>query len=184
MDTSSTKSSSTSPISTTSSSAIIVSVDTVPPRTLPFWPLREDWGDQACQTSLVTSLLAVAPEPVDAPVVMGTMVTLDGEARFLDRDLIAGGAPWRLLHLPGGSRTVAERWVGGGEVQAGEERFARTLVQQGLLHPLYRSEANVDDVDVVVPVHNDVDALFALLESLQGLHVTVVDDASSEVEAV
>jgi mycofactocin system glycosyltransferase len=115
---------------------------------------------------------------------MGTKVILDEGAKFLDRDLLSGGSPWRLLRLPGGSRAVAERWVGGGEVQAGEERFARTLVQQGLLHPLYRSAANVDDVDVVVPVHNDVDALGALLASLDGLHVTVVDDASSDGEAV
>jgi mycofactocin system glycosyltransferase len=115
---------------------------------------------------------------------MGTKVILDDGAKFLDRDLLSGGSPWRLLRLPGGSRAVAERWVGGGEVQAGEERFARTLVQQGLLHPLYRSEANVDDVDVVVPVHNDLDALAVLLESLIGLHVTVVDDASSEGEGV
>ena len=107
---------------------------------------------------------------------------LDAGAKFLDRDLLSGGSPWRLLRLPGGSRAVAERWVGGGEVQAGEERFARTLVQQGLLHPFYRSESNVDDVDVIVPVHNDVDALAALLESLIGLHVTVVDDASSGSE--
>jgi len=53
-----------------------------------------------------------------------------------------------------------------------------------LLHPLYRSEAKVDDVDVVVPVHDDIDLLRALLESLSELHVTVVDDASSDAQAV
>ncbi len=69
-------------------------------------------------------------------------------------------------------------------VGAGEERFARTLVQQGLLHPIYASVDAVDDVDVVIPVHNDVDALEGLLESLRGLHVTVVDDASTGAEAI
>jgi mycofactocin system glycosyltransferase len=120
----------------------------------------------------------VAPKPVDAPVAMGTMVTLDAEAQFLDRDLIAGGAPWRLLHLPGGSRTVAERWVGGGFVRAGEERFARTLVQQGLLHPLYQCDLNLDEVDVVVPMHDDVASLRSLLTQLREFYVTVVDDGS------
>ena len=115
---------------------------------------------------------------------MGTKVILDEGAKFLDRDLLSGGSPWRLLRLPGGSRAVAERWVDGDEVRAGEERFARTLVQQGLLHPRYRSEAQVDDVDVVVPVRDDFDAFADLLEALQGLHVTVVDDASSDGEAV
>ena len=129
-------------------------------------------------------LLPLAPLPVEVPVPTGTRVILDDGAKFLDRDLLSGGSPWRLLRLPGGSRAVAERWVGGGQVQAGEERFARTLVQQGLLHPLYRSEAKVDDVDVVVPVHDDIDSLRALLESLSELHVTVVDDASSDAQAV
>jgi mycofactocin system glycosyltransferase len=109
---------------------------------------------------------------------MGTTVILDSEARFLDRDLLAGGAPWRLLHLPGGSRAVAERWVGGGVVGAGEERFARTLVQQGLLHPLYHGDVNIDDVDVIIPVRDDVASLRSLLTQLKGFHVTVIDDGS------
>ena len=109
---------------------------------------------------------------------MGTLVTLDAESKFLDRDLITGGAPWRLLRLPGGSRTVAQRWVSGGVVGAGEERFARTLVQQGLLHPLYQCELNVDDVDVIVPVRDDVASLRSLLSQLHEFHVTVIDDGS------
>ncbi len=105
-------------------------------------------------------LLPLAPLPVEVPVPTGTRVILDDGAKFLDRDLLSGGSPWRLLRLPGGSRAVAERWVGGGQVQAGEERFARTLVQQGLLHPLYRSEAKVDDVDVTLD--NPLDVLARL----------------------
>ena len=132
----------------------------------------------------MSQLLPLAPLPVEVPFPTGTKVILDGGAKFLDRDLLSGGSPWRLLRLPGGSRTVAERWVDGGEVGVGEERFARTLVQQGLLHPLYRPVTNVDDVDVVIPVHDNVAALNGLLESLQGLHVTVVDDASSDAGAV
>ena len=109
---------------------------------------------------------------------------LDAGAKFLDRDLLTGGSPWRLLRLPGGSRAVAERWVHGNVVGVGEGRFARTLVQQGLLHPLYRSVARVDDVDVVVPVRDDVASLASLLAALPGLHVTVVDDASSDGDDV
>ena len=124
--------------------------------------------------------LPLAPTPVEAPLPVGTRVTLDPEARFLDRTFLTGGSPWRLLRLPGGSRTVAERWRGGGQVRAGEERFARTLVQQGLLHPVAHPGIDVHDVDVVIPVHDDVAALRILLAALDGLHVTVVDDASLE----
>jgi mycofactocin system glycosyltransferase len=75
---------------------------------------------------------------------------------------------------------VAERWVGGGEVGAGEGRFARTLVQQGLLHPIFASIHAIDDVDVIIPVHDDVQSLRLLLGMLGGLHVTVVDDGSPD----
>jgi mycofactocin system glycosyltransferase len=132
----------------------------------------------------VSQLLPLAPLPVEVPIPTGTNVVLDEGAKFLDRDLLSGGSPWRLLRLPGGSRAVAERWVHGNVVQVGEERFARTLVQQGLLHPLYRSSAHVDDVDVVVPVRNDADSLATLLASLRGLHVTVVDDASADADGI
>jgi mycofactocin glycosyltransferase len=107
-------------------------------------------------------------------------VRLDDGAKFLDRDLLCGGSPWRLLRLPGGSKSVAERWVNGGEVGAGEGRFARTLVQQGLLHPIYASVDAVNDVDVIIPVHGDVSSLRWLLAMLKDLHVTVVDDGSPD----
>ena len=101
----------------------------------------------------MSQLLPLAPLPVEVPIPTGTKVILDEGAKFLDRDLLSGGSPWRLLRLPGGSRAVAERWVNGGVVGVGEERFARTLVQQGLLHPLFRHDATIDDVDVIVPLH-------------------------------
>ncbi|MEO9181686.1 MAG: mycofactocin biosynthesis glycosyltransferase MftF [Acidimicrobiales bacterium] len=132
----------------------------------------------------MSQLLPVAPLPVELPIPIGTRVVLDEEAKFLDRDLLSGGAPWRLLRLPGGSKVVAERWRGGGEVRAGEERFARTLVQQGLLHPLFRGEISIDDVDVVIPVHDDAASLSTLLTSLVGLHLTVVDDGSSDALSI
>ncbi len=132
----------------------------------------------------MSRLLPVAPLPVDVPLERGTKVVLDERATFLDRDLLSGGSPWRLLRLPGGSRAVAERWRGGGHVNVGEERFARTLVQQGLLHPVFRSGVDHDDVDVVIPVRDDAASLRALLASLGGLHVTVVDDGSDDGEVI
>lgn len=141
-------------------------------------------SNQLCETPFVSQHLPLAPSPTEAPLPIGTRVMLDAHARFLDRNLLSGGSPWRLLRLPGGSHAVAERWQRGGEVQAGEERFARTLVQQGLLHPLHETSTDVDDVDVVVPVLDDVDSLRVLLARLNGLHVTVVDDGSIDRYAV
>ena len=137
-----------------------------------------------CQNRPVSGLLPPAPPPNEAPIPVGTKVVLDSGARFLDRDLLSGGSPWRLLRLPGGSRVVAERWRGGGHVGAGEERFARTLVQQGLLHPVATPRADVELVDIVIPVRDDSAGLERLLVGLTGLHVTVVDDGSKSPERV
>ncbi|MGB7104364.1 MAG: hypothetical protein WBD82_07195, partial [Acidimicrobiales bacterium] len=79
----------------------------------------------------MSDLLPAAASPADAPIPQGTPVVLDEHAEFVDRDLLSGGSPWRLLRLTGPSRALAEKWRGGGLVGAGEERFARTLVQQG-----------------------------------------------------
>src|SRR5271168_5343117 len=124
--------------------------------------------------------------PADAPVPEGTAVVLDEQAEFVDRDLLSGGSPWRLLRLRGPSRTLAEKWRGGGVVGAGEGRFARTLVQQGLLRPRFATSdaPTIDAIDVMVPVFDNVAALAVFLAQLEGFHVTVVDDGSADADAV
>jgi mycofactocin system glycosyltransferase len=116
--------------------------------------------------------------PVEAPIPEGTRVSLDDRATFLDREFVSGGSPWRLLHLAGASRAVAQRWQHGGLVGAGEERFARTLVQQGLLQPHFTPDLNVEEIDVIVPFFNESDSLETLLGDLSDFNVTIVDDGS------
>lgn len=128
-----------------------------------------------------------APSPVDAPLPEGVPVVLDETATFVGAELLSGGSPWRLLRLPGASRDLAASWRDGGRVGPGEGRFARTLVQRGLLRPRFAPEHGVDDmddVDVIVPAFADPTALERLLAQLEGLHVTVVDDGSPEPEAI
>ncbi|MHB8379203.1 MAG: mycofactocin biosynthesis glycosyltransferase MftF [Acidimicrobiales bacterium] len=129
----------------------------------------------------MSDLMPRALSPVEVPIPEGTRVVLDEQATFLDRDLISGGSPWRLLRLAGSSRAVAQRWQHGGFVGPGEERFARTMVQQGLLHPDFVSDVNVDEIDVVIPVFNDDASLETILGDLEGFHVTIVDDGSPDV---
>ena len=127
----------------------------------------------------MSQLIAQAPSPVDAPIAVGTLVRIDSESKFLDRDYLTGGAPWKLLRLPGGSKTVAQSWINGARIQPGQERFARTLVNQGMLHPIYESRVDVEQIDVVIPVYNDISRVSRLLTLLSDFHVTIVDDASS-----
>ncbi|HUY42904.1 MAG TPA: mycofactocin biosynthesis glycosyltransferase MftF [Acidimicrobiales bacterium] len=131
-------------------------------------------------------ILPAAPtaNALESPLEAGTRVELDPRARFHDTNLVTGGSPWRLWHLPGASRATLERWRAGGAVRAGEGGLARTLVQQGLLRTYRETPFDVDELDVVVPFLGDAKALGGLLEQLAGLHVTVVDDASSGPEAL
>jgi mycofactocin system glycosyltransferase len=52
------------------------------------------------------------------------------------------------------------------------------------LHPIYPSVDALNDVDVVIPVRDDVTSLRTLLATLSHLHVTVVDDGSQDQLAV
>lgn len=137
-----------------------------------------------CETPFVTLPVPPAPSALEFPLPEGTRVELDDGARFLSSNLVAGGSPWRLLHLPGASRTTLERWREGGVVRAGEGPFARTLVQQGLLRTYRDAPWDLDELDVVIPVRDGADTLAPLLEALAGLHVTVVDDGSAEPDVL
>jgi mycofactocin glycosyltransferase len=132
----------------------------------------------------VRDFLPLIPASPNSPLPEGTTVRVDDSARFIDRDLISGGSPWRLLRLRGPSRDIVERWRTGGSVRPGEERFARTLVRQGFAHPQFDSPLSRDDIDVIVPVYGDVTALAALLVQLAGYRVVIVDDGSLDSEAV
>ncbi len=130
--------------------------------------------------------LNTLPVPVAAgePVLTGTGIRLDAHVVFADRDLVAGGAPWRLLRLRGRSLDIARRWRDGDVVRPGEEHFARTLVNQGVAHLAFPPTLDLDNIDAIIPAFNDLIWLDRLLESLRGLHVTVVDDASTDEAAV
>jgi mycofactocin glycosyltransferase len=132
----------------------------------------------------VSDFLPLIPTPPEFPLPEGTTVRVDAGATFVDRDLVSGGSPWRLLRLRGSSRAIVEGWRAGGPVRPGEERFARTLVQQGFIHPQFDSPLSRDDIDVIVPVYGDVTALTSLLVQLAGYRVVVVDDGSLDSEVV
>lgn len=119
-----------------------------------------------------------APAPVEAPLASDTAVIMLGNSKVVDRHFIVGGSPWRLLKLAGGSVEVVRRWQSGGHVRAGEQRLARTLTQQGVIRPVFHGPLEVEDIDVVIPVRDDIATLRTLLAQLRGFHVTVVDDAS------
>ena len=132
----------------------------------------------------VTPSLGLAPSPTSAPVPRGTSVILDEQVQLLERAYAAGGSPWRLVKLTSEGRDLLEAWRRGGEVGPGQERFARTLINQGLVHPRYAPHPDLTDVDVVVPVLDDTAGLVRLLNSLKGLPVTVVDDGSRNATSV
>lgn len=127
--------------------------------------------------------MADAPSPSEAPIAAGTPLALADGVAIYDTRFLAGGSPWRLVRLSSGAARVVESWREGGFVEPGSEVLARTLTDQGLVEPRWPLVDVVDDVDVVIVTH-DEPRLAALLAHLDGLHVTIVDDASHDAASV
>ena len=119
-----------------------------------------------------------APLAPENPLPVGTALHYDASLEFSGNDVISGGHPWRVLRMNGTAMTHLRRWGESGTVDASTGSLARTLCDQGFVHPRFTTKVELDDVDVVVPVFNDARGLERLLTSLHELHVTVVDDAS------
>lgn len=136
------------------------------------------------ETHGVTLPVAPLGDALEAPLDTGTRVELDPRARFHDTHLVSGGSPWRLVHLPGASRAALERWREGGSVRSGEGGLARTLVQQGILRTYAETPFDPEEVDIIIPLRDDVVSLRVLLNGLAGLHVTIVDDGSDDPDAI
>lgn len=185
METSSTRTSSTSTSVVSTSSVVGFSDATVASFAFPLiLPAFDARGVAAWKTAPMAVSLVRAPEPTEAPVPQGVAIVLDESTTFHDHHFISGGAPWRMLRLRGEGVDIARRWIAGGVVGPGEERLARTLVNQGFAHPTFAGEVDLDLVTVVIPAFEDVTNLAALLARLAPLRVIVVDDASANATEI
>jgi mycofactocin system glycosyltransferase len=118
------------------------------------------------------------------PLPTGFRVVLDPATR-VDGTLVWGGTPWRLLRLtPAGAGSLSSLAAGDPVSNVREGVLARRMVDAGLAHPRPSGALSPNDLDVVVPVHDDAGHLAACLAALTGLAVTVVDDGSTDGLAV
>ena len=150
----------------------------VPPRTSPILPIFTPRRVTAWKTHLVRSNPPAPTTDAANPLSPGTQVVLDAHARFLSPGLLAGGSPWRLVHVPIRSREILHSWRSPGVVDETSGGLARQLVNQGFLHPITTAVRTVDDVTIIIPVHNDIPGLSRTLRSFGFPRVIVVDDAS------
>lgn len=109
---------------------------------------------------------------------------------FRDGKIAIGGSPWEVRVLPEWVRPFAQKLFladrkGITATTPQEQDAAVYLLDRGIADPLPVGDRPVDDVDIVVPVYGDAGPLERCLESLavEGLPVTVVDDASPEPHA-
>ncbi|WP_067716338.1 mycofactocin biosynthesis glycosyltransferase MftF [Nocardia yamanashiensis] len=90
---------------------------------------------------------------------------------------LVGGTPTRLLRLA----PEAAALIGDGYLEVTDPtsaRVARRLLDSGVANPRPRLLPAVEDVTIIVPVHNDSPGLHRLLSALRGHTVIVVDDGS------
>ncbi len=126
-----------------------------------------------------------APIPAQTPAPLPEGAVLDlADATALSADVLAGGTPWRLVRLSDHARASVARWREGAPLGAPDQQLARILIDRGLARPRFDPDWDRDDLEVVVPVHDDTVALDRLLGTLAGFAVTVVDDGSNDPVAI
>lgn len=98
-------------------------------------------------------------------------------------DVVAGGSPWRLSRLAPEAMDLLRRLdTQGAAVLTGSRELAvgRMAVERGWAHPVVEPRAGPHPITVVVPAYGRAESLRRCLESLAGLDVVVVDDASPD----
>ena len=115
----------------------------------------------------------------------GLAVALDRDVRQLAGGrVLLGGDPGRLVRLRVGAGPVLARLAAPDRLDPSTLRLARTLVEGGLAHPR-PGPAPVVDVTVVVPVRDRAGELARCLLALgPDVPVVVVDDGSTDPDAV
>ncbi|GAB2541590.1 mycofactocin biosynthesis glycosyltransferase MftF [Nocardia heshunensis] len=108
----------------------------------------------------------------------GFGVRIDPKVRtYSGGRLLVGGTPTRLLRLA----PEAAALIGDGYLEVTDPasaRVARRLLDSGVANPRPRLLPSLEDVTVIVPVHNHTPELSRLLSALRGHTVIVVDDGS------
>ncbi|HLS01971.1 MAG TPA: mycofactocin biosynthesis glycosyltransferase MftF [Beutenbergiaceae bacterium] len=114
--------------------------------------------------------------------------------KFRAGKVTIGGSPWAVTLLPPEVQPFAHKLFAAGrsglvpETET-EQRAAIFLLDRGIADPLPLEEppaTATDDVEIVIPVYRDVQALRKALESVadQGIPITVVDDKSPPHDAL
>lgn len=124
-----------------------------------------------------------------APIPEGMRLRADRTLEWIADELIAGGSPWRLVRLTAQGSSAVSRWLDGEPVSADPSHgaLARRLVDAGMLHPIVvRRRVAPGEVDVVVPVRDDLEGLDAVLRAMAHVpvRVVVVDDGSADAAGV
>ena len=129
--------------------------------------------------------------PVPAPIPVGFRIRLHRSVRvWAGGSVVAGGAPWRLSRLSPPVVSLVRALSDPGVRQDGlsvesphDRAMARSLLDRGLVEPASPMVASdqVGErgvVDVVVPAMDQPENVRALLQSVSGHRIIVVDDGS------
>jgi mycofactocin glycosyltransferase len=126
----------------------------------------------------------------EALVPGGTELRADPSLEWVTDSLVSGGSPWRLVRLTDRGAALLSSWLSGDTVSSDPAAgaLARRLVDAGLVHPAARRRrVHAGEVDVVIPVRDDLEGLEVVLRVVSRtpeLRVTVVDDGSADATSI
>ncbi len=140
----------------------------------------------AATVRAVDELSLPTDRPETPPVPTGSVLAPDPALAVADNgQILTGGVPLRIIRLSSTGAQLVAAWLNGAPVSesAPHRRLARRLLDAGIAHPVVRPRVP-DDVTVVIPVKDDLAGLDRCLESLGETPSVVVDDGSTDAEAV
>lgn len=124
------------------------------------------------------------PQAQPQPLPIGFSIVLDSQTRMLAPDTLFGGMPARTMRLSAAGQSAFAELEAGPIRTAAAGVLARRLTDAGLAHPRPPLSAGLN-VTVLIPVHDRPRELARCLAALGDRYpVAVVDDASSEPEAI
>ncbi len=115
---------------------------------------------------------------------MSSLDPTPGLRRLDGGRILFGGSPRRLLKLSARGASLVSDWLAGRAepVSPAQRQLMWRLVDSGMVSPPRPQPGSIVPIDVIIPVYDDpvglADTLGGLVDDVEGLSVTVVDDGS------
>lgn len=114
---------------------------------------------------------------------MSKRYVVDASWRRLRADnIVIAGSPLKVFRITAAGSAIIDALEEGKQLPSGHEPLTSRLEAAGAIHPVFDELADTNDIEVIIPAYisreDQLQHLQLLIDVLQPLRVTVIDDAS------